>query len=103
MGNGKVLKRMILWHAIYVILALIGFYPSMATGFYFDGATITMPIYFAYYSYPCFILTFVLLAVISWICFGLGKYKIIRWLNVIPFFWIFWGIFWIVFLELNNK
>ncbi|MGG1679714.1 hypothetical protein ACIFOT_28940 [Neobacillus sp. NRS-1170] len=103
-GGGKmqkeeVLEDMVIMQVVYALLAGIGYYPSMLTAFYFDSSDIMIPKYCAYYAYPAFILTFILFAVVSWICYALGKYKVIKWLNFIPLFWIIWGVFWVCYVE----
>jgi membrane-bound ClpP family serine protease len=78
------------------ILSVMGILPGIMMGMIFDAPGSEKEIFrwMIFISYPCFVLTFILTAIFSRIFYRFKKYKIARWLNVIPAFWILWAFCW---------
>ncbi|SMQ72228.1 hypothetical protein SAMN05444673_2172 [Bacillus sp. OV166] len=98
MEKEEILEDMVSMQVSCALLTVLGYFPHVITS-WSDSDEIFIPEYLLFYSYHGFILTFVVSAITSWICYGIGKYKIIRWIILIPFFWIFWGAFWFIIVE----
>ncbi|WP_020061051.1 hypothetical protein [Bacillus sp. 123MFChir2] len=105
MMEKKVKDRMNAMQLLYVLLAVFGFIPGILTGMIFDAPGSENDIFrqCIFYSYPCFVLTFLVTAILARIFYQRGQYKVVRWLNVLPLFWFFWFAFWVYYWVLQEK
>ncbi|MEI4803458.1 hypothetical protein ACIGHG_12610 [Bacillus sp. NPDC077411] len=89
---------------IYGLLIVLGFIPGVMMVAIFAGPGSEKDIYrwCLFYTYPCFILTVIVTAVLARRFYRRGKYKVIKWLNIIPAFWLLWFIFWFYYWNLQG-
>ncbi|ENQ3105028.1 hypothetical protein ACEOWJ_000969 [Bacillus cereus] len=89
---------------LYGLLIVLGFVPGIMTGMIFDAPGSEKDIFrrCIFYSYPCFVLTVIVTALLARIFYRRGKYKLIKWFNIIPTFWFLWFIFWSYYWSLQG-
>ncbi|MGG0179152.1 hypothetical protein [Gottfriedia acidiceleris] len=99
MEKKNVRKKMITWQIVYGVLTVIGAFPGLLMlAFSSDNVAPTLLFKLEAYSYPIFVLTFLLSSIASWNFFAKGKYRGVMWLNMLLSLSFLWFILSLVYM-----